>query len=156
MKNLDEVLDGLAWEAYCEDYNARAIKKFNIFNHYSFRNVIKTEISKITDYELFCDQMRSELMYYYWSKCEWETIWTLADDKITITSLFDKGNFTPIVIMNNDAEFEEAKKLFYEVRRRYIDKEHVKIDVYDQIMLHSEDFYKYVWNALHPRKKIEE
>lgn len=29
-----------------------------------------------------------------------------------------------------------------------------KIDVFDQIMLNKEIFFKYVWNTIHPRKKV--
>ena len=36
------------------------------------------------------------------------------------------------------------------------DSKPLKIDVYDQIMLNKDEFFRYVWNTLHPRKKIEE
>ncbi len=29
-----------------------------------------------------------------------------------------------------------------------------KVDVFDQIMLNKDVFFKYVWNTIHPRKKV--
>lgn len=65
----------MEWYVYVEDVNARRIDKFNIFDHYSFNEDIKKIYKKYkNDYNVFCDEVRKSLRYYYWSKCEWEII----------------------------------------------------------------------------------
>ena len=109
--------DKLVWNVYVGDFNAKQIKIHNVFNHHGVMEDMK-KIKKIKDYDEFCKKLNSTLMYYYWSKCEWEVL---------------------------ISEFVGKK-----------DSEPKKIDVYDQIMLNKDEFFKYVWNTLHPRKKIEE
>lgn len=64
----------MEWYVYISDFNARKIKKYNIFNHYGFHNdcieIAKRGITK----EEFQEEIRRSLMYFYWSKCEWEII----------------------------------------------------------------------------------
>lgn len=55
------------------DINRREIKKYNVFDHYRFDREVdellhKTNLSK----EEFQDKLRSALMYYFWSKAEYE------------------------------------------------------------------------------------
>lgn len=57
------------------DINRREIKKYNVFDHYRFDREVdellhKTNLSK----EEFQDKLRSALMYYFWSKAEYEVV----------------------------------------------------------------------------------
>ena len=106
----------LEWYVYIEDINNRRIEKFNIFNHSGIQEDLK-KIRKIKDYDEFCKKLKNSLMYYYWSKCEWEVI---------------------------ISDWPPAKQ----------DPIEVKVDVFDQIMLNADVFYKYTWNTLHPRNRI--
>ena len=64
----------LEWNVYVEDFNRREIKVYNIFKHDNFlkdcRKLAKTCMDKTT----FAENIRKNLLYYYWSKCEWEII----------------------------------------------------------------------------------
>ena len=67
----------LTWNVYIEDINKRCIEVHNIFNHSRFVDDLKKARNKFKDdKEGFTEQLRRELMYYYWSKCEWEVIIT--------------------------------------------------------------------------------
>ncbi len=109
--------DKLEWYVYCEDLNGNSIKKFNIFNHYGVMEDLKKLDKKIKDYDEFCKKFNTTLMYYYWSKCEWEVI---------------------------ISDWPPSKR----------DPKEIKVDVYDQIMLNKDIFFKYVWNTIHPKKQI--
>ena len=82
----------LEWNVYVHDFNARQIKVWNVFDHWKFvedfgkyakkleRNKELTEEQKKEQFE---ERLRRELMYYYWSKCEWEIIlqaWPARED----------------------------------------------------------------------------
>ena len=65
----------LTWNVYVGEFNERRIKVFNIFNHYYFyEDCLKNKRKNGKDKEKFLDELRRDLMYYYWSKCEWEII----------------------------------------------------------------------------------
>ena len=74
----------LTWNVYVSEFNDRRMKVFNIFNHYSFyEDCLKNKKKNGKDREKFCEELRRDLMYYYWSKCEWEIIlqhWPPRDD----------------------------------------------------------------------------
>ena len=74
----------LEWNVYVSDFNSRKIVTFNIFRHYSFyESCLKNKRKNGKDRDVFFEEMRKDLMYYYWSKCEWEIIldhWPSRDD----------------------------------------------------------------------------
>ena len=93
----------LMWNVYVGDLNSQKIETYNIFTHGRFyeklcklakdlRRQLKNGEKTVTvdmwehgkglytkevpvkDY--FLNEVRSELMYYFWSKCEWEVMIT--------------------------------------------------------------------------------
>ena len=84
--NIQEVIL-IEWYVYYHDINAQKIIKWNIFNHGTFRKeadkLLKEELTK----EEFAYKLNQQLMYYFWSKCEYEIIispWTGRADDIKI------------------------------------------------------------------------
>ena len=82
----------LEWNVFVGGFNSREIEVRNVFNHHGFWNDlvkiakkynkarilpddlrIQIEAEK-ADKESFAEAVRTSLMYYYWSKCEWEVI----------------------------------------------------------------------------------
>lgn len=74
----------LEWNVYIEDWNNKTIKKHNIFDHYSFMEDCKRIAKKFDEIDEFEIQIKRSLMYYYWSKCEWE---------IVLCGLFSRDDF---------------------------------------------------------------
>lgn len=108
----------LEWNVYYYNCNGRKIESFNIFDHGSFREDMKKAAKKIKNKEDFEKQLKSNLMYYMWSKSEWEIIlapWVGGDR----------------------------------------DRDAIKIDVYDQIMLNWNIFVEYCWNNRIKLSKIK-
>lgn len=88
----------------------------NIFEHSSFYKDFQKVLKTINDKQDFADKIKSLLMYYFWSKCEYE-----------------------III----SAFPESKD----------QKEKIKIDVYEQVMLNWDAFIDYVWEYKNGRSK---
>lgn len=66
----------LEWNVYIGNFQNSA-DKYNIFNHWRFfedcqRNYKKNKDDK----DVFLKQLRRDLMYYFWSKTEWEVVIT--------------------------------------------------------------------------------
>lgn len=66
--------DDIAWNVFYENVNRRKIETFNIFEHGGFRKYVKKAAKECHTKEEFAKKLRSELMYYFWSKCEWEVM----------------------------------------------------------------------------------
>lgn len=64
----------LEWYVYYYDINSGQLKTFNIFNHRGFKNAIEEIFKKYYSIEEFKKAVKSELMYYFWSKAEWEIV----------------------------------------------------------------------------------
>lgn len=65
----------LCWNVYVSNFNGREIEPYNIFRHARFYDdCCKAKTKFNDDREGFAEAVRSDLMYYFWSKCEWEII----------------------------------------------------------------------------------
>ena len=81
----------LKWYAYYESWNDREIKPFNIFDHGGVMEDLRKAAKKVhiredipEEKKAFLEHLRRSIMYYYWSKCEWEIVLTpwIATDKV--------------------------------------------------------------------------
>lgn len=70
-----EKLD-IVWNVIYENINSRSIETFNVFDHGRFVEDIKKHFKTCETKELFADHLRRSVMYYFWSKCEWEVLVT--------------------------------------------------------------------------------
>ncbi len=65
----------IEWNVYYYNPNSRKIEIHNVFNHWRFIEYSAKYIKKYKDDpKALEEQIRKELMYYYWSKYEWEVI----------------------------------------------------------------------------------
>ena len=76
----------LTWNVYYGDFNSGLIKEHNVFDHYGLledlgkflrrldRNKELKALPEEKKKEAFAKELKTLLMYYYWSKCEWEII----------------------------------------------------------------------------------
>ena len=79
-----ETQQQLVWNVFVGNFNLRRIEVYNIFDHSSFRKDCAKNAKKFkNDKASFAEGVRGDLMYYFWSKCEWEIIlsrWPSHDD----------------------------------------------------------------------------
>ena len=65
----------LTWNIIYGNFNSREIEIYNIFRHWAFKQDCAKAAKKFKDNkESFADEVRKSLMYYFWSKCEYEII----------------------------------------------------------------------------------
>lgn len=63
------------WNVYVHQFAGSSIKVHNVFDHYRFVKDIAKTLQKFKDDRgTAIEEVRHNLMYYYWSKCEWEVI----------------------------------------------------------------------------------
>ncbi len=137
-------LKDLRWFVYHHDFNGKEIKPFNIFNHGRFREDVEKNLKKCESKEEFAKKLKSSLMYYFWSKAEYEIVITSWAPHITMSEL-DRLN----------AEREETKEKYNrEPYRLYVNPDvGEKIDVHDQVMLNWDIFVDYCWSYKPAKRK---
>lgn len=66
----------LVWNVYVGNFNTGKIETHNVFDHFRVWQDLCKAARKYKDSErpLFEEEVRKTMMYYYWSKCEWEVI----------------------------------------------------------------------------------
>ena len=81
----------LVWNVYNQNFNARKIEVVNLFDIFDIDDFIKLFKKRYKNKEQqtvenFKSELKNQLMYRFWSKCEWEVIvsaWP-PDDKVSI------------------------------------------------------------------------
>lgn len=78
------IVVNLEWNVFYYDSNAKEIQVLNVFNHGRYRKDVEDLLHKCTDMEDFSEKLKSVTSYYFWGKCEWETVihpWVGYDNK---------------------------------------------------------------------------
>lgn len=130
--------DKLEWIVIIEDWNAQQMVPYNIFNHVSFVERVKEAFKESKNKTEFEERLRHVLLYYYWSKSEWEFI---------ATSWPPYVNGEEIDRLNNERQekIDKYGKFYRADVRLNVAK---KLDVYTQIRMNWSPFVNYVWTAL--------
>ena len=137
----------LEWNVFYHSINSNKITTFNIFDHWKFNEDVQKSLKKFKDKDEFAEQLRRDLMYYFWSKYEHEVV---------ITS------FPPYIKTNELDRLNDERNLCREKNKRdpiclSVDLETgAKIDIYAQVMNNWDIFLDYVWNSKKRRKKVNE
>lgn len=132
----------LKWTVYRYDINKREIVEFNIFDHWRFEEDVKKDLRRCKAKEEFAEKLKNHLMYYFWSKCEYEIVITSWVPYITKSEL-DR--------LNSERE-KTLKEYGREPGSLYVNPDvGEKIDIYEQVKLNWSVFVDYVWS--HKRSK---
>ena len=126
----------LEYYVYYYNFNSHSIKKFNIFNHGRFLEDVKKDLRECETKKEFAEELHKDLIYYFWSKAEWEVVITPWTPHITISELNR---------LNEERE-KTLKKYNREPHSLCVNPDvGEKIDVYEQVMLNWDLFVDYVW-----------
>lgn len=81
----------LVWNVYMENFSKKEIVAYNVFRHCSFLDDCR-EIARNynNDFELFETSVDRSLIYYFWSKCEYEIVLSCWPPKKDIKDFDDK------------------------------------------------------------------
>ena len=142
----------LMWNVLVEDFNKGEISSFNIFDHVRFVEDLVKDYNRlkrdktIEDFEAaFVERIKNNLMYYYWSKAEWELVVTSWPPYITLEEV-DK--------VNNEIDKYEKEYGHKPYIAHFSPTIGEKVDVYDQVMLNWDIFVEYVLNHIKELKKL--
>lgn len=117
----------LCWNVFYENPNV-GIETWNVFRHASFCNEVETMFAEEVDKKKFEKRLHSSVMYYFWSKSEYEVIvapWPCCISRVE--SQIIKNNELPRYRQVINVEGSD------------------KFSIYDQIELNWDVFVDYCW-----------
>lgn len=139
----------LSWKVKVFDCNAQRIKDYDILKGH-YKDFVKDLKKKCSNREEFSKAMDREMMWMFWSRCEWELIIELDENNhiwlnpwvgcrepesvridVTEDTGFDWRGFISTLYLHNNCD---------------------KIDVYSQLKYRWDTFITYLWTT---RQKYE-
>lgn len=137
----------MIWNVYCEDWNNKEIVKFNIFDHAGFYDDVCKAAKKCETKEEFANEVKQSLMYYFWSRAEYEIVLT------SLTCNIDKKELDRL---NTEYEEYNTKYGHYPYQISVYPTVGKKVDVFSQVELNFDAFIDYCWNNCNKKKKKRE
>lgn len=141
----------MEWTVKHYDYCKRAIADYDLFPYFE-EFLLKLKKKKLPRDE-FAKEIRRELMYHYWSKCEHELFIEIdKNGRIFLNSHFGaRRDDVPVLDVIDDDSFDW--KGFAEKHiKMQIFGDKAKIDIWCQIEHRFDEFISYCWDGIHKRK----
>lgn len=133
----------LSWVVKNYEINGNVIEDYDVLKY--GEDFIKKLKKKNPDKEAFAEVLRGEMMYHYWSRCEFELIMKFTGNgRIILSPWVGCQNPHEVEIdVTDNPEFDW--KGFAEAYKNKGYKDEVKIDIWNQIEYRFEDFVNYCW-----------
>lgn len=142
-------VEDLQWYVYHYNVNRDKIEPFNIFCHWKLCEDLQKSLKKCATKEEFENKLKSELIYVYWSRTEYELIIELtSNNHVCLTPWCGcrKPEEAQIEVTNElGIEWKEFTAL-HVAKQIYGNK--AKIDIYEQVMWNWSGFCDYVCREL--------
>lgn len=149
----------LKWNVLYYNFNANKIETYNVVGNSYFLERLKKMMKKYRDKTAFAETLKSEMMYQFWSRTEWELIIEITEDNHIFLSPWcgRREPETAKIDVTDDTSFDWRGFAALHVNKQ-IHKNKAKIDIYDQLCYVWNDFVDYCWNSkvYRPRKKKTE
>ena len=138
----------ITYYVYVYNINAHKIEKFNIFRHGSFTQYVYRAARECKDKADFAKAIRGELLYYFWSKSEYELIVRLTDDdRVFLYPWCGSSNpDNEKIEVTNETNFDWLGFAKQHIGKQ-IYKNEAKIDVSDQGRFPIDEFIDYMWSC---------
>lgn len=151
----------LKWNVYRHNFNADKIEIYNVLSGKFFLEEIKKIMKKHRDKDRneFSEALKREMMYHFWSRCEWELIIEITEDnRIFLIPWVGCNKPDEVKIDVTDDESFDWRGFAEKHINQQVYKTKAKIDVFDQLDYRWEEFVGYVLNSglYRPRKKKTE
>ncbi len=141
----------MKWTVKHYDYCIPAIADYELFPYFE-EFLLKLKKQKLTREE-FAKEIRSELMYHYWSKCEYEIFIEIENNgRIYLLPHCGGINKADIFLDVTDDKSFDWKGFAKKHIKMQIYGNKAKIDIWNQIEYRFDEFISYCWEGIHKRK----
>lgn len=147
----------MSWLVKDFDCNGQAIVNYDVLRYRE--DFIKKLKKKSVTKEEFAEALRQEMMYYFWSKAEYELIIEIdKDNHIWLVPWCGCREPEKVRIDVTDDTSFDWRGFAAEHIKCQTYKNEAKIDVFDQLKWKWQEFVDYCWNYKHKwqRRKVNE
>ena len=138
----------MKWTVKHYDYNIPAITDYDLFPYFE-EFLLKLKKQKLTREE-FAKEIKSELMYHYWSKCEYEIFIEKENDGRIYLLPHCGGREKDVAFLDVTDDTSFDWKGFAEMHiKMQIYGNKAKIDIWNQIEYRFDEFIEYFWDGIH-------
>ena len=142
----------MEWFVTYQDFNSQKFNRVNILKYYE--DFIKKLKKKVNSYDEFSEELRSEMMSRFWSRCEYEVVLKKENDRLYMLSWPPRENEVGVDI-TEDRLFDWNWFFDWKVEK-CISKTECKCDVYDQLLYRWAEFAEYCFLYRHKYQRLEE
>lgn len=136
----------LSWKVKNYAINSNRIWDYDVLEYRE--DQIKKLKKKCADKEEFEEKIRSEMMWQYWSRCEYEVIVEIDDDnRIWLKPWVGCRNPDEVKIDVTDDENFDWRGFAELHISKQIYKNQAKVDVFDQLQYRWDEFITYLWTT---------
>lgn len=137
----------LSWLVTNFDCNAQAIKYYDVLRYRE--DFIKNIKKQCATKEEFAQKLKSEMLYHYWSRAEYELVIERAEDgRIWLIPWCGCREPEKVKIdVSGRIDFDWCGFAEEHINIKYGND--AKIDIYDQLMYRFDEFVEYCWNYRH-------
>ena len=138
----------MKWTVKHYDYNIPAITDYDLFPYFE-EFLLKLKKQTLTREE-FAKEIKSELMYHYWSKCEYEIFIEKENDGRIYLFPHCGGREKDVAFLDVTDDTSFDWKGFAEMHiKMQIYGNKAKIDIWNQIEYRFDEFIEYCWDGIH-------
>lgn len=149
-----------SWQVFIHDFNTHTIIPYDILAH---REPLIKKFKKLySTKEAFAEALRKDFMYQYWSRCEYEMLLYVENNRVYLMPWVGKLIGDKLDVTGNTLLDWPAFAKYLLSNRGWLDKInnriYVKFDIYDQIMFRFDELVDFCLEYRHKyqRRKKEE
>jgi hypothetical protein len=138
----------MSWKVKNYLINSNKIWDYDVLEYRE--DQIKKLKKKCATKEEFAEEMQHEMMYQYWSRCEYEVIIEIdGNSRVWLKPWVGCRNPDEVKIdVTDDENFDWQGFAEHHIGKQ-IYKNKAKIDIYDQLQWKWDEFINYCWNYRH-------
>lgn len=144
----------MKWLVKQFDVNAQKITDYDVLKYRE--DFIKKLKRKCAGKDEFGEALRREMMWRYWSKCEYEIIVKRTEDNRLFLcawcGCYDENNAAIEVTDDKTFDWSGFAKLHIDSQ---IFGDEAKVDIYDQLMYRWDEFVDYCWEYRHKYQRVK-
>ena len=154
---MKELKPPFSWVVRIHDFNADRVKPYDVLAHRE--DLIKKLKKKHTTIEDFTEAFDRDLRWHYLSRCEYEMILYVENERVYLEPWVGKFKDGRVDITDDKTLDWKAfaEKMLKE--QGWNDKEnnrlYVKFDIYDQLKFRFDELIEFVWNYRHKYQRTK-
>ena len=142
----------MKWTVKNYNCNKDKIEDYDLFPY--FEKFLLEFKKKIETREEFAKAIRSELMYHFWSRAQYELVVEIRENaRIYLLPWCGCSNVEAVAIDVTDDKDFDWKGFAEKHTKSQVYGNSAKIDIWDQVEYRFDEFVDYCWEGIHTRKR---